>query len=83
MTDNTDQRWLTIFACQCPNCGHPRVEHVLPAFLPSPEYIKELKLGMLPCERCHFRWQPLAHECCLNVLAVNLKKDFQIHTPDK
>jgi hypothetical protein len=81
--DNLEQHWLTIFACQCPQCGYPRVEHAISAFPPAPESLKELKLAMLPCVRCQWNWQPSPPECCLNIVAVPLKKDFRSYTPDK
>jgi hypothetical protein len=81
--DNTEQRWLVVFVCPCPNCGMSRVEYIFLGFLPQNESIKDLKLGNLPCERCHFRWQPDARKSLVSLHPQILKKDFQIYTSDK
>lgn len=78
-----DRRWLTIFVCQCPNCGYPRVEYVLPSFEPNPQYLRELKLGMLECERCREKFRPLPLECHHTTVEMTLKKDFQLRSEDK
>ena len=43
--------WVSVFIGQYPNCGWPRVEHVLPSFKPTDDYLKKLILGALDCER--------------------------------
>lgn len=77
---DTEERWLTIFVCKCPNCGYPRVESVLPAFAPSDEYLRKLILGNSECERCHQRYQPIARECHHWTVQMTLKSDFQSRT---
>ena len=77
MTSNEfDAIWVSVLVCPCPHCGHPRVDHAVLGFCPDQNYLQRLKLGLIECERCHEKVQPLPLECHHKIFEYRRKKRF-------
>ena len=75
--------WVSILICPCPHCAHPRVDHAVLGFSPDANYLNNLKLAMIECERCHEKFRPLPPGCHHKVFEFRQRRDFQPRTVDK